>query len=147
MRIGSCHGFILLVFESLARRGDATASAGGMHQIPTSDQFVIACDAKVTIDNGFLCKEDTAWGKRGQSPSDRRPFGVGSLTCLAVFELMMDLPKRWGFRRFFPDMIIFFGIDCLPADPFGSPDKVKCNQVKRSSTFSSCGKKLGVADG
>lgn len=57
MRIGSCHGFILLVFGSLARRGDATASAGGMHKIPTSDQFVIACDAKVTIDNRFFANK------------------------------------------------------------------------------------------
>ena len=62
MRIGSCYGFILLVFESLARRGDATASAGGMHQISTSNQFVIACDAKVTINNRFFAKK-TLFGK------------------------------------------------------------------------------------
>ena len=91
MRIGSCHGVILLVFESLARRGDATASAGGMHQIPTSDQFVIACDAKVTIDNRFFAKK-TLLGKARSITQRPKAFGVGSLTCLAVFELMMDLP-------------------------------------------------------
>ena len=75
MRIGSCHGILLLVFESLARRGDATAPAGGMHQIPTSNQFVIARDAKVTIDNRFFAKKTLLGESQVNDPATEGLWG------------------------------------------------------------------------